>query len=244
MEAPVMEVAFGVSTTVPAACSYNTVTKKTNCFTCPRFDYNRLKKTATEIFEFLADQLPEYASPGHVVWSGAFSDAEKTSLQNIADDLGFTKIAIINVDTAWSLHLLSFLNKPLPENALIALIVDLSHILEGSLYRVVDGKLIRVRLTYQTAVGSGGSQLTYELVEKFRHHFIGDRNVEHVIVEHDGDSLNYSDIFHDSKVTNIRHGFGNIAMGALIRARVLQGDARFVNYDIITKTDASLDVSN
>lgn len=184
--------------------------------------------------------MPENSIPGWTVWSGLFSEEEKKLLLEVAEDYQFKKIHFINVECAWSLNLLNHYNKKIDENEKIGLILDLEKIVEGSLYRVIDGKLVRIRITYQSAFNL--QKLNKKLIEIFRSNFIKGRKCDIILVEYRSSSINYQKYFQKRTVITIQYEKFNTSKGALIRARILNGDVSFVNYEMITKTDPTLDI--
>ncbi|KAE9552915.1 hypothetical protein FO519_003857 [Halicephalobus sp. NKZ332] len=233
-----MEILFGIATNENTACSFNPETGEAKKFDVYPFNYNSLQATAEEIFIQLIQTIPSGAVPGWTVWSGHFGEEEKKQLLEVADYYNFKKIHFINVETAWSLNLLKNFNQKLVEGEKIGLIFDLGKIIEGNLYRVLNGKLIRVKMAYQISDG----ELTRKFAEKFRSKFLKGRKCDIILIEYYNEPVNYQEYFNKKTLVTVPYDKFNTAEGALIKAKNLQGGSSFVDYEIVTKTDNSLDV--
>lgn len=158
----------------------------------------------------------------------------------MAHDYKFNKIQFINVEGAWSLHLLSHYNKEFKEDDKVGLIHDLKKIVEGSLYRSVKDKLVRTRITFQPSCGL--ERLSSEHFENFKSNWIKGRKCEVIIIEHYGDPADYAQYFENKTIITVPYTKYSTSKGSLIRSRILNGDNTLINYNIVTKIDKTLDV--
>ena len=124
------------------------------------------------------------------------------------------------------------------ENDKIGLVFDLGKIIEGNMYRFHEGRLVRAKITYQILDG----KLTRKFAEQFRSKFIKGRKCDVILIEHYNEPINYKKYFNKRTVITVPYDRYNTAEGALIKAMNIQGVSPYIDYEIVTKTDNSLDV--